>query len=64
MQIRPGDIVTMKKKHPCGSADWDVLRSGADFRLRCRGCGHQIMLPRTKLEKQLKALTPGTPEQH
>lgn len=64
MQIRPGDIVTMKKKHPCGSADWDVLRSGADFRLRCRGCGHQIMLPRTKLEKQLKALAPGTPEQH
>lgn len=59
MQINVGDIVTLRKKHPCGSFEWDVLRSGADFRLRCRGCGRQVMLPRTQVEKQLRSLTPG-----
>ena len=46
-----GDVVKMKKKHPCGSFDWEILRVGADFRLKCVGCGHQIMLPRNKVEK-------------
>ena len=41
-----GDIVTLKKVHPCGSRDWEILRVGADFRLKCTGCGHQIMVPR------------------
>ena len=41
-----GDIVTLKKSHPCGSKDWEILRVGADFRLKCTGCGHQIMVPR------------------
>lgn len=40
-----GDIVTLKKVHPCGSRDWEILRVGADFRLKCTGCGHQIMVP-------------------
>ena len=39
-----GDIITMKKPHPCGSKEWEVLRVGADFRLKCVGCGHQIMV--------------------
>ena len=39
MQIQIGDIIRLKKKHPCGSFEWDVLRVGADFRLRCCGCG-------------------------
>ena len=56
MQIEVGDIVTLKKKHPCGSFDWEVLRSGADFRLKCVGCSHQIMIARTKLEKNVKAI--------
>ena len=43
-----GDIVTLKKVHPCGSRDWEILRVGADFRLKCTGCGHQIMVPRTR----------------
>ena len=40
MDSRIGDVLTMKKPHPCGSREWEVLRVGADFRLRCRGCGH------------------------
>ncbi len=59
MNIQVGDIIKMKKKHPCGSFEWDVLRIGADFRLRCRGCGHQIMLPRTQAEKQLRGIVPA-----
>ena len=50
-----GDIVTLKKAHPCGSKDWEILRVGADFRLKCRGCGHQIMVPRRLVEKNTKA---------
>ena len=60
MDIRVGDILTLKKTHPCGSRDWLVLRIGADFKLRCRGCGHEIMGPRVKFEKNLRQLTrPG-----
>jgi len=54
MEIAVGDIVTMKKAHPCGSHDWKVLRVGADFRLECTGCGHQIMLPRRQAEKAIR----------
>ncbi len=59
MNIRTGDHLKLKKKHPCGSFEWEVLRSGADFRLRCAGCGRQIMLPRTQVEKQLRSLIPA-----
>ena len=48
------DIVTMKKKHPCGSERFRLLRVGADFRLECLGCGHQMMMPRTKVTKACK----------
>lgn len=51
-----GDIVTLKKVHPCGSRDWEILRVGADFRLKCTGCGHQIMVPRKMVEKNTKNL--------
>lgn len=54
MDIRVGDILTMKKKHPCGSDRWEVLRIGADFKLRCIGCGREIMDTRQKFEKQIK----------
>ena len=49
-----GDIVKLKKKHPCGSFEWEVLRVGADFRLKCLGCGHQIMIARKLVEKNVK----------
>ena len=47
-----GDIIKMKKPHPCGSQEWEILRVGADFRLKCMGCGHQIMVPRKLVEKR------------
>ena len=49
-----GDVVRMKKKHPCGSYEWEILRVGADFRLKCTGCGHQIMITRKLVEKSTK----------
>ncbi len=54
MKISAGDTLVMKKQHPCGCARFTVLRVGMDFRLRCEGCGHEIMLPRTKAEKSIK----------
>lgn len=49
-----GDIVQLKKNHPCGSKEWEVLRVGADFKLKCLGCGHEIMVKRTLVEKNTK----------
>ncbi|MDD6193832.1 MAG: DUF951 domain-containing protein [Lachnospiraceae bacterium] len=57
MDIQISDIVTMKKEHPCGSNQWEVLRVGADFKIKCMGCGHLVMLPRKKLEKNIKEVT-------
>lgn len=54
MEIQVGDIVAMKKKHPCGSADWKVLRIGADFKLKCEGCGHIIMLSRAQAQQRIR----------
>ena len=56
MDVRAGDVLRMKKKHPCGSADFLVLRAGMDFRLRCTGCGREFMIPRAKAEKSVKSL--------
>ena len=56
MDIQVGDIVRLKEKHPCGSCEWEVLRIGADFRLKCEGCGHQIMVPRKLVEKNIRNL--------
>ena len=54
MDVQVLDILTMKKEHPCGSRRWTVLRVGMDFRLRCEGCGREVMLPRKKAEKAVK----------
>lgn len=54
MEINVGDIIKLKKQHPCGSFEWEVLRIGIDFRLKCQGCGHQIMIPRKQVEKNIK----------
>lgn len=56
MDVRVGDILELKKTHPCGSRQWQVLRVGMDFRLKCLGCGHELMLPRVKAEKSLRKL--------
>ncbi len=58
MEINIGDILKLKKQHPCGSREWEVLRVGADFRLKCRGCGHQIMIARRLLEKNIREILP------
>lgn len=59
MVYEVGDIVKLKKKHPCGSFEWEVLRVGADFRLQCVGCGHQVMLARPLVEKNTRELRRG-----
>ncbi len=56
MDIQVGDIVKLKKQHPCGSQEWEVLRIGADFRLKCAGCGHQIMIARRLVEKNVREI--------
>ena len=56
MDIHVGDILELKKTHPCGSRQWLVLRTGMDFRLRCTGCGHEVMLPRSKAEKNIRTV--------
>ncbi len=56
MEIQVGDILRLKKQHPCGSKEWEVLRIGADFRLKCLGCEHQIMIARKTLEKNVKEI--------
>lgn len=56
MDIRVDDILELKKGHPCGSRRWQVLRVGMDFRLRCMGCGHELMIPRSKAEKSIKKI--------
>ena len=56
MDIRVQDILVMKKAHPCGSDRWQVLRTGADIKMRCLGCGHELMIPRFKIEKNIRAV--------
>lgn len=56
MDIQLQDILEMKKAHPCGQRRWLVLRAGADLRLRCMGCGHEVMVPRFKVEKNIRAV--------
>ena len=56
MDVRPGDILQMKKQHPCGSREFLVLRSGMDFKIRCTGCGCEVMVPRLKCEKNIKKI--------
>ena len=62
MDISVGDILIMKKNHPCGDNRFLVLRVGMDFRMRCAGCGHEIMIPRSKAEKGIKKVEKKTAE--
>ncbi|MCL4426038.1 MAG: DUF951 domain-containing protein [Firmicutes bacterium] len=51
-----GDVVKMKKPHPCGSYEWEITRTGIDFGLKCLGCGRRVMIPRVKFEKAIKSI--------
>ncbi len=56
MDFEINDIVKMKKPHPCGSYEWEILRVGADFRLKCLGCSHQVMIARKIVEKNVRGV--------
>lgn len=55
-----GDVVQLRKAHPCGSDEWEILRVGMDFRLRCLGCDHVVMLPRRRFERSVKQIVSST----
>ncbi len=54
MQLNVGDRIEMKKQHPCGCKNFTLLRVGMDFKIKCEGCGREVMVPRTKVEKNIK----------
>ena len=56
MDLKLTQKVELKKQHPCGSKVWTILRVGMDIKLKCSGCGHELMLPRSKAEKAIKKL--------
>ncbi|MEE8346142.1 MAG: DUF951 domain-containing protein, partial [Dehalococcoidia bacterium] len=62
MEVRLGDVVRLRKVHPCGGYDWEVVRLGADIGIRCRTCRRRVLLERRVLEKRLKEfLSRGEP---
>ena len=63
-KFQKGDTLIMKKKHPCGASAFEVLRTGSDIRIKCKGCGHDLTLPRLKLEKNIKKVEPFTSTQN
>ncbi|MBE6995898.1 MAG: DUF951 domain-containing protein [Ruminococcaceae bacterium] len=56
MDLHLHDMVELKKPHPCGAVQWEILRVGMDIKLRCCGCGHELMLPRNKAEKSIRKI--------
>ena len=67
MDIAVGDTILTRKQHPCGAASFEVLRVGMDFKIRCTGCGREVMLPRAKIEKNIKKVHqtgPGIARRH
>jgi hypothetical protein len=56
MDLRVGDVLRLRRKHPCGGYDWDVVRVGADIGLTCRECGRRVLLDRPTLRRRLKAV--------
>ena len=60
MDFEIGQIIKLKKQHPCGTNEWEIIRVGADFRLKCTGCNHQVMLARKLVEKNFKGFVEKT----
>lgn len=60
--VRTGDVLRLKKAHPCGGSDWEVVRLGADIGLRCTSCDRRIMMPRSALEKRTRSVVARRPE--
>lgn len=61
MQLNVGDVVKLKKKHPCGGFDWEILRVGADFRIKCTTCERQVWLPRREVERRITKIVSQAP---
>lgn len=62
MEIRLGDVVRLRKVHPCGGFDWEVVRLGADIGIRCRTCARRVLLARTVFEKRVKEFLERGPD--
>lgn len=62
MDVHVGDILVMKKNHPCGNNEFQVLRVGMDFKIRCRKCGHEVMVPRANVEKNIRRILSPSPD--
>jgi hypothetical protein len=56
LNIELGDVVQMRKKHPCGSDLWEVVRTGMDIRIKCQKCARQVLMPREAFEKRVKKI--------
>ncbi len=56
LEYELGDVAVMKKQHPCGSNEWEIVRIGADIKIKCCGCGHLVMLERAKFNKSVKRI--------
>lgn len=56
MDIRVGDTITLKKPHPCGGRDFLVTRIGMDIKIKCCMCGREVMVPRSRIEKNIKGI--------
>jgi len=56
VELQMGDIVRLRKKHPCGSYEWQIVRLGVDIGLVCQGCGRRVLLPRSTVNKRLKSI--------
>ena len=55
-EIHLGDVVKMRKPHPCGGYEWEIVRLGADIGIRCRKCNRRVLLPRSQFVRRVKAL--------
>ena len=64
MPFAKGDMLDMKKPHPCGSKRFQVVRSGVEMRIKCTGCGHEVFIDRRKLDKSVKSVAPKTGEEN
>ncbi|MGH2351144.1 MAG: DUF951 domain-containing protein [Chloroflexota bacterium] len=62
MEFRVDDVLRLRKPHPCGSYDWQVYRLGADIGMRCLGCGHRVLIPRSTLERRLRGFLARGPQ--
>ena len=60
MNFQLGDVLRLRKLHPCGGDEWQVVRLGADIGIRCLTCGRRLLIPRSKLAKQVKSVTPAS----